>query len=134
MKADLTRNSFDPIKHFARVLMQQGRVQLDADWNEQAAILLHLLRRLAADQFDPAFPARLGGGFRILPLMTTTQPNGLNLDFGIEPGRFYVDGILCELEATPVRVLTRLRYPDKRGPVDRRRDFFCEKSVLETVG
>jgi len=101
VKADLTRNSFDPLKHFARVLMQQGRVQLDADWNEQAAILLHLLRRLAADQFGPALPARFGGGFRILPLTTTTQPP---LDFGIEPGRFYVDGILCELEVTPVRV------------------------------
>ena len=25
MKADLTRKSFDPLKHFAQVLMQQGR-------------------------------------------------------------------------------------------------------------
>ena len=49
MRADLTRNSFDPAKYFSRVLMQQGRVQLDADWNEQASILLHLVRRLAAD-------------------------------------------------------------------------------------
>ena len=31
MKGDFTRNTFDPRKHFARVLMQQGRVQLDAD-------------------------------------------------------------------------------------------------------
>jgi hypothetical protein len=105
VKADLTRNSFDPLKHFARVLMQQGRVQLDADWNEQAAIHLHLLRRLAADQFGPAFPAQFGGGFQILPLTTSAQPQGLSLDFGIQPGRFYVDGIVCELEATPVRVL-----------------------------
>ena len=49
MKADLTRISYDPVKGFSRVLMQQGRVQLDADWNEQASILLHLIRRLAAD-------------------------------------------------------------------------------------
>ena len=41
MKGDFTRNTFDPDKHFLRVLMQQGRVQLDSDWNEQAAILLH---------------------------------------------------------------------------------------------
>jgi hypothetical protein len=102
VKADLTRNSFDPLKHFARVLMQQGRVQLDADWNEQAAILLHLLRRLAADQFGSA--AQFYAGFSILPLTTATT--GLALDFGIQPGRFYVDGILCELESTPVRILT----------------------------
>ncbi|HEY1427468.1 MAG TPA: DUF6519 domain-containing protein [Caulobacteraceae bacterium] len=108
MKADLTRDSFDPLKHYTGVLMQQGRVQLDADWNEQAAILLHLLRRLAADQFGPAFPAGFGGGFAILPLATAAQANGLSLDFGIEPGRFYVDGIRCELEATPVRVLSVL--------------------------
>lgn len=28
----------DPKKHYRRVLMQQGRVQVDADWNEQQAI------------------------------------------------------------------------------------------------
>jgi hypothetical protein len=44
MKGDFSRDSFDPVKHFSRVLQQQGRVQLDADWNEQAAILLHYLR------------------------------------------------------------------------------------------
>ena len=41
MKGDFSRRTFDPQKHFSRVLMQQGRVQLDADWNEQAAIQLH---------------------------------------------------------------------------------------------
>ena len=53
MKGDFTRNTFDPLKHFTRVLMQQGRVQLDADWNEQAAILLHCLQTLAADLIGP---------------------------------------------------------------------------------
>jgi hypothetical protein len=37
MKGDVT--SFDPGRHFARVLMQQGRVQLDADANEPVSIL-----------------------------------------------------------------------------------------------
>ena len=44
MKSDISRNTFDPAKHFSRVIMQQGRVQLDADWNEQADILLHSIR------------------------------------------------------------------------------------------
>jgi len=53
MKADLTRITFEPSKHFSRVIMQQGRVQLDADWNEQAAILSHYLQALTADVIGP---------------------------------------------------------------------------------
>ena len=30
MKGDFSRITFDPKKHYSRVLMQQGRVQLDA--------------------------------------------------------------------------------------------------------
>ena len=41
MKGDFSRVSFRREKHYSRVLMQQGRVQLDADWNEQMAILAH---------------------------------------------------------------------------------------------
>ncbi|WP_321963653.1 DUF6519 domain-containing protein [Paraburkholderia sp. J7] len=98
MKADLTRVSFDPLKHFSRVVMQQGRVQLDADWNEQAEILLHVLRTMAADGFGAvASPA---GGFDIAALTGHTD------DFEIAPGNCYVDGILCELDATPVPVVS----------------------------
>ena len=49
MKGDFSRDTFDPDRHFSRVLMQQGRVQLDADWNEQAAIMQHALRSLVVD-------------------------------------------------------------------------------------
>jgi hypothetical protein len=106
VKADLTRSSFDPLKHFSQVLMQQGRVQLDADWNEQAAILLHLVRRLASD----IFPDGVGGrGFEIAALDTK---NPLFDDFVVGAGDLWVDGILCELEATPVDVL----IPDQAKP------------------
>src|SRR5262245_13779398 len=53
MNGDLSRVTFDPLRHFTRVVMQQGRVQLDADWNEQVAILLHYLQSLAADLIGP---------------------------------------------------------------------------------
>ena len=100
MSADLTRNSFDPAKYFSRVLMQQGRVQLDADWNEQASILLHLVRRLAADLGGPAWSPN--GGF--MP-QTFSVSAPINNDLIIPMGSFYVDGILCEINATPVPVL-----------------------------
>src|SRR2546430_12321903 len=38
MKGDLSRQTFDPERHYSSVRMQQGKVQLDADWNEQADI------------------------------------------------------------------------------------------------
>jgi hypothetical protein len=49
MNGDLSRVTFNPFKHFTSIVLQQGRVQMDADGNEQAAILLHLMRSLAAD-------------------------------------------------------------------------------------
>ena len=101
MKADLTRNSFDPLKHFSRVLMQQGRVQLDADWNEQGAILLHALRKLAADSFGPVFSPNSG----FTPIVLEQTPTPTANDFGIQWGTIYLDGILCELEATAVPIL-----------------------------
>jgi hypothetical protein len=86
MKGDFTRNTFDQRNHFTRVLLQQGRVQLDADWNEQAAILLHYLQALAADVIGPY--GGPSGAFDIKP----GKPN----DFSILPGHYYVDGLLCE--------------------------------------
>ena len=38
MKGDFTRFPFDPSKHYSGVRKQQGRVDLDADWNEAADI------------------------------------------------------------------------------------------------
>ena len=110
MKADLTRDTFYPFKHFTRVLMQQGRVQLDADLNEQVSILLHYLRTLAADLIGPA-----GGpddtAFQISPI---TPP--ITNDFRIGQGRCYVDGILCEAESVPVKVIV-LSTPPTPGVV-----------------
>lgn len=41
MKGDFSRFSFDSKKHYRAVLMQQGRLQLDSDWNEQVQIIEH---------------------------------------------------------------------------------------------
>jgi len=103
VKADLTRKSLDLLKHFSQVLNQQGRVQIDADWNEQGEILLHIIRQFAADVFGPAAASPRNGGFTIVPLQLDAG-TVLN-DFGMTPGTYYVDGILCELDATPVPVI-----------------------------
>ena len=90
MKGDFSRDTFDSKKHYARVLMQQGRVQLDADWNEQQAIVLHHLRMLTVDLIGEHWAA--GDGFK---LKNDSQAN----DFLIGDGRFYANGILCENES-----------------------------------
>jgi Family of unknown function (DUF6519) len=97
MKADLTRNTFHPLKHFTRVLMQQGRVQLDSDWNEQAAILLRYLQTLGADLIGDAGAAD-ENAFSISPI------DGVTGDFRIGLGRYYVNGIPCEAEAEVIPV------------------------------
>ena len=91
MKGDFSRDTFDASKHFSRVLMQQGRVQLDADWNEQASILLHYLQTLAADLIGPHAGPANALGFEI-----KIKPDDNDLTIG--KGHYYVDGILCENE------------------------------------
>ena len=49
MAGDYSRLTFDPRTDHAGVLMQQGRVQLDADWNELVAIFD---RRWRAETLD----------------------------------------------------------------------------------
>ena len=109
MKADLTRVSYDPAKTFSRVLMQQGRAQLDADWNEQASILLHLMRRLAADVGGQAWTTN--GGF--IPLALTDGP--VSDDVAFAAGDVYVDGILVENQATPFTVTLQPNSPNVLG-------------------
>lgn len=42
MKGDITRSTFNPNQHYTSVRMQQGRVPMDADWNEAQDIGNHL--------------------------------------------------------------------------------------------
>jgi hypothetical protein len=110
MYGDITRDTFDQRKHYARVLYQQGRVGLDADPNEQTAILLHYLRSLARDLVGSAWGPKGDLGFAITA--------GTGGDFKIGAGHYYVDGILCECE-TPCTYRTQPHYPlaaDEQDP------------------
>jgi hypothetical protein len=89
MKADISRATFDPDKHYLRVLMQQGRVQLDADFNEQVAIVLHYLQTLATDLIGPAGGPTNGAGFEI-------KADSQIRRYHVARGRYYVDGLLLE--------------------------------------
>ncbi|MCU0503924.1 MAG: DUF6519 domain-containing protein, partial [Anaerolineae bacterium] len=89
MKGDFTRSIFKPRKHYSGVRMQQGRVQLDADWNEQIDIAAHRTETEAIDIIGGCGAPMHTAGFALT--------NGLIPK--IASGRYYVDGILCENEA-----------------------------------
>src|SRR6476620_8316105 len=127
MKSDISRNTFRPNRHYSRVLMQQGRVLLDSDWNEQAAIFHHYFQTLARDLIGPyGGPAR-SLGFKILkkgdPEVQQLQEINLNQNFWIGPGRYYVDGLLCENDGF------RLYAPPVTAPGNSQSDFIPEELV-----
>ena len=65
MKGDFTRMHFRRDRHYSGVLQQQGRVQLDADWNEQLAIEHHVVRTTTRDVVGPAGAPETEGGFAL---------------------------------------------------------------------
>src|SRR5438067_738065 len=93
MSGDYSRFTFKPRKRFSGVLMQQGRVQLDSDANEQVSLAKQRWETQALDTF----------GHAAVPKKTT--PDGFKIsavaggDFDIGIGRMYVDGLLAEIFA-----------------------------------
>lgn len=127
MKGDFTRNTFDPSKHYSRVLMQQGRVMLDADWNEQTSILLQCMRTLTVDIFGPHAGPAVNPGFEIIGnsaaldnRLAQLVPDAkrrsflkdkiVNGDALIGVGRYYVGGILVQNDS-PILYSEQPGYP-----------------------
>jgi hypothetical protein len=109
MAGDYTKFTFDPRNRYSGVHMQQGRVQLDSDWNEQARLLDRRLRVQAQDTF----------GFEWVPKTTTpdafrlTGVAGPPVDFQIGAGRMYVRGLLAEaFDDEAPTYLVQPFYPD----------------------
>jgi hypothetical protein len=106
MGGDFSRVRFQPGKHFAAVLLQQGRVQLDSDANEAEAIRDHRERTLVRDLLGPA--AFVGGGFAL-------SADGDRLTIGA--GHAWIYGLLCEL-ATDTDAAAQPDLPSTRPPDD----------------
>ncbi len=90
MKGDFTRVTFRPEQHYSGVLMQQGRVQVDADWNEAMGILVYRDRTARRDLIGLCGAPQGEAGFLI---------EVVDGELRIAPGHYYVDGILVENEA-----------------------------------
>jgi hypothetical protein len=57
MSGDYSRLSFDPKRNYSAVLLQQGRVLLDQDWNAQSTMADRAFRAAMVDVFGRVFLA-----------------------------------------------------------------------------
>ncbi len=88
MSSDISRQRFNPSNDFQNVLMQQGRVQLDADWNEWNEILDRRWRSETIDIIGRCVvPRETPDGFAI-------EVSGGAMTIG--RGRIYVHGLQAE--------------------------------------
>ncbi len=108
MKGDFSRDSFTPRKHYSEVRMQQGRVQVDADWNEAQRIQTHRAETTTLDVVGRAGAPEDEAGFEL------TVKGSAPEDLVIGAGRYYVDGILVENEAA----VPYVQQPDLPHPGD----------------
>jgi Family of unknown function (DUF6519) len=88
MRGDFSRLRFNRRKNYTAVLQQQGRVELDADSNEQRFIDEFLRRSETVDVIG-----EFGGPVNDTGFQITVVNNNEML---IGPGRYYVDGLMCE--------------------------------------
>ena len=65
MKADLSRETFDPRDHTTAVRLQQGRVVTDADFNEQGDLTRYRAERLAEDVIGASGGPAANAGFAL---------------------------------------------------------------------
>lgn len=99
MKGDFTQQTFRARNHYRGVLQQQGRVQLDADWNEQVLLQAYLDRLVTEDTIGPQGAPEHAAGMAIVDKYGNPPGGPLAADdLRISPGHYYVHGILCENE------------------------------------
>src|SRR5205085_2463133 len=85
MGSERARVSYDPQQHYRSVVMQQGRVTLEAEFNEELAIAGEELREETRDIVGPS--GTPDDGYLVTPL---TNPI---FDISVGPGTMYVGGL-----------------------------------------
>ena len=92
MSFDTSRFTFDARKDYSEVVMEQGRPQTDADWNEWLSELSRRQRAGTLDMMGHAvYPQTTPNAFKI-----DASTSGASNIIRIGLGRMYVDGILVE--------------------------------------
>src|SRR5271167_4445425 len=92
MGSDKARVTYDPRQQYRSVVMQQGRVTLEADWNEAEKIAGEEQRLETLDIVGPC--GTPDNGYQIV----IPDPSSL-YDFSVGSGTMYVGGIRASLSA-----------------------------------
>lgn len=127
MSGDYSRFTFKPRKRFSGVLMQQGRVQLDADWNEEVEILKRRWEIQAIDTF----------GHAAVPKNTTpnafkiTRDSGTGKIVGVGVGRMYVEGLLAERFQGDPYLFSNLPFHPEPPPLETNKPAIVYLDVWE---
>jgi len=98
MKGDFSFLPFGTEPRYSGVLHQQGRVLLDRDWNEAAAIAARWRSEVGRDSFGAgvlAVPATGIGAFRVLK----ANSDGSVIRIDLDAGRAWADGLSLTLDA-----------------------------------
>src|SRR5580700_10411982 len=97
MKGDFSRYAVSLDRRRSRIVAQQGRVSLDADWNEQSVLVDDAMRALAGDILHGATNARVvavpegHAGLGLLVRSGWEFDGSAYMDLG-HPRRFHLGG------------------------------------------
>src|SRR5215469_2330436 len=92
MSSDRARVTYDPSRHYTGVVAQQGRVSLEADWNEAQAISGAQTEARTLDFIGRA--ASPDQGYRITPVLDDKRPTG---HLRVHCGTLYLGGQLLSI-------------------------------------
>src|SRR5262249_14011817 len=109
MSADTSRSTFRPRRHYSKRISQQGRVFVDADWNDQIDIQRHRECTTNIDVIGQSGVPEDAPGFAIEP---TTD----GADLQISSGRLYLDGILVECDSQTIPFTVKANAPPQIQP------------------
>lgn len=106
MGSDRARITYDESRQYRAVVMQQGRVTVEADWNEEWQMINEELRKDVLDIVGPCCTPN--DGYRVLE--TGQVPDPL-FDFSVSNGTMYVGGMRLFL-ANPLQYSQQADWVD----------------------
>jgi Family of unknown function (DUF6519) len=109
MGSDRARVSYNPDQLYRSLVMQQGRVTLEADWNEAQTLTDEEIRSQALDFVGPS--GTPDDGYNVVPAHGGDIPP---YDFFIRSGTMYVGGVRAELPE-PVQYSMQSDWLDSGG-------------------
>ena len=96
MAGDRARVSYDPSRKWRGLIAQQGRVTVEADWNEAATIDAERDRLLTLDVVGTVGTPDGGYAVTAVPVGGLATPG----DLVIGPGTLYLGGVRLDLDGT----------------------------------